>query len=428
MRIKYFLGFFIIFTATIAQAQWTCRSKLPAHLKPIHKKIPIYWALEGTFGHGYMNDREITNALFFGGLEIPIKKHRFYFEGGRKAWRNTLGGPNKYKKSNNGFFQQSKGGIREGYYNFRDKNTTLTAGFHSMEMGDYFLVNERGLGVSYQQKISQYKIKITGASVIKDFSRFGTFCSVHYLYNVIRNRYYPVLGENIGETNFAGVVFSWLPGEKKEKEKSTEGNSDEFSNFDEFEEFSEPKKEQVLKEAGLVFYNEFSTSIDTMPIFYGAMAQWSAPADIEIETELLHQVKEDNMLLLAHIQATKNITWGKAGQTLFLLAGFHDFDIDNGAQPYASFSNLFIGEVMRLDVMDMPLYQAALRHRVPNWKSHIKLQAVGQLNGKNITEQNVALGKTFFGKIKFTAMFSRMNADVLEDIFYMARGEIRITI
>ncbi len=165
-----------------------------------------------------------------------------------------------------------------------------------------------------------------------------------------------------------------------------------------------------------------------MPIFYGAMAQWSAPADIEIETELLHQVKEDNMLLLAHIQATKNITWGKAGQTLFLLAGFHDFDIDDGAQPYASFSNLFIGEVMRLDVMDMPIYQAALRHRVPKWKSHIKLQAVGQLNGKNITEQNIALGKTFFGKIKVTTMFSRMNADILEEIFYMARGEIRITI
>ncbi len=88
-------------------------------------------------------------------------------------------------------------------------------------------------------------------------------------------------GENIGETNFAGVVFSWLPGEKKEKEKekSTEGNSDEFSNFDEFEEFSEPKKNRFLRKRDWFFTMNLAQVLIPCQYFMG---QWLNGAPLQI--------------------------------------------------------------------------------------------------------------------------------------------------
>lgn len=420
-RKLYFICLFcLINLATFAQ--WECRSKCAAHLKPFHKKLPLSWAAELTFGQGYMNDREITNAMAFFALDYSIKKkHQFYLEVGRKSWRNTLDSPSDYNQDDDKFFNKVTHGIREGFYRFNEKNTKLTAGFHSMNFGDYFLVNERGLGLSYSQKINNFDLKVSGASVLKDFSRFGTFCSVHYLYNMLRDRNYAYIGEDIGETNFAGAVLKWKPNKKA---KSKEGNNDEFS---EFSEFSEPEKKEIFKEAGVVFYNEFGQGIDTLRIHYGLMSNWEMPGKIIIETEGLHQYAENNQALIGFIRAKKQFNWTKS-QTYMHIAYFDKLNIDDNAMAYASYSNLFFGEVMRLDVMDMPLYQFAARHRIPKYQLHFKLQSTKQFKDQLISEYNFAVGKTFGRNVKLTTMFSMMDAISLEETYYLARAELRITL
>ncbi|MFH2144113.1 MAG: hypothetical protein ABIJ97_16930 [Bacteroidota bacterium] len=413
-KIKFILFVFFIAANISVNAQWECRSKLGAHLKSFKKDFPLLWAIEQTSGVGCMTDRNIRNMMLFAGLDYSFKKHQFYFEGGSKGWHNTLNDTDSYNNEHKRkIFQQQRFGIREGFYRYNDKSTNLTIGFHSMTFGDYFLVNERGLGISYIQELKEIKIYLTGASILKDFSRFGSFCSVHNEYNLLRDRSLAYIGEGVGETNFAGFVLKWIPSNKVDSS--------------EFDEFSSSSGKKIFKEVGLIFYNEFGTGIDTIQTDYGLMSQWDLPGKLQLETELLHQYRKNNQTLLYHLNLTKQISFGKKGQTFFSLAYYGKLDIDRNAMAYSSFSNLFIGEVMRMDIMDMPLYQFSMKYQIPKWKTQFKLQSTQQFTDQNISEYDIAVGKTFFNHAKLTLMFCRMDADELEEVFYMLRTELRIT-
>ncbi|MFH2094512.1 MAG: hypothetical protein ABIJ16_02335 [Bacteroidota bacterium] len=412
MKSKIILAAIIILSSSMAFTQWECRSKLGAHLKPFKKDFPLLWAIEQTSGHGYMNDRNITNLMVFAGLDYSFKKNQFYIEGGSKGWHNSLGAPENYNHNgkNRKFIQQQRFGIREGFYKFKNDKIQLTAGFHSMGLGDLFLVNERGLGFSYRQEAGHITISFTGASILKDFSRFGSFCSVHYLYNVLRDREYAYLGDEIGETNFAGMVIKWKP---------SHGNNDIASGSE--------KKKSIIDHIGLILYSEFGTGIDTMKTDYGVMTGMKLPGKLKLGVEALHQYHQDNQALLYFADLSREFKFGSYGQTI-LSAGYIGLqELDDNAMGYASFSNLFIGEVMRLDLMDIPLYQFAARHRIPKWSSMIKIQTTQQFTDRHISEYDIAVGKTFFKHAKLTLMFCRMDADDMPEVYYMGRGEIRIT-
>jgi len=412
-----------LFISISSYGQWTCRSKMGAHLKPFKKDFPLLWSAEITFGHGYMtDDRLITNAMMFASFDYSWKKHQIYFEGGTKAWRNTFKGLGEYDGETHGpggFFQKQRFGIRDVFYKYKNKENSIIVGFQQFTLGDYFLVNERALGLSYKNTFGNWEINVNGGSVLKDFSRFGTFCSVNYLYNTIRDRYYPVLGESIGETNFAGVVALWTPKEKKE-----ENTNDEFS---EFSEFSDKPKDKIFKNIGLIAYTEFGTLIPNMRYHFGLNSLFQFPYKIKLKAEVVNQTIIDNNALIYYLNLSKTFNFGSKGQSLIDLRYYGKINIDNNAMGYSSFSNLFIGEVMRMDMMDMPLYQLAFKHRVPKWKAQIKLQATQQFNYQNISEYDISIGKTFFHHAKFTIIGSRMNADDLDTVLYMIRGELRIT-
>jgi len=428
-------------------SQWTCRSKLANHLKPFNQKFPLSWAIEATAGHGFMNDREITNTMMFLGLDYSFGKHQFYFEGAMKGWRNTL------DKKNDSFYNKRYPGIRDGFYKYYNDNSSIIIGFQQFLAGDYFLIKEKAVGLSYKRNIGRIDLDVNVGSVLKDYSRFGSFCSVHYLYNVVRDRHYPYLGENFGDSNFASFVVKYTPSKSKREKKSKENNSDdefdEFEDFgsessddefsDEFEEFDEKPinnkssvinylKNKLLYETGFVLYKEFGYGIDSLKIYPGVFANFTLPFNFSLKTEFLHQEIENNRALITHFKLTKSYKWKKGNRTSFALAyyGKHNFDVN--AKALMSFSNLFIGEVMRLDVFDMPLYQISAKHNFPKIRLHVKLQAVRQMHDDEISEINIAIGKTFFKSVKLTTMFSKMEANSLDETFYMGRLEMRITI
>ena len=478
MNVNFKILAIIIISLSISSnlySQWTCRSKISNHLKPFKKEFPLKWALESTLGHGYMNDREISNYLIFGALDFSFGNHQFYFEGGMKGWRNTL------HQKNKSFFNKKYPGIREGFYKYYNTHNTLTIGFQQFLAGDYFLVRERALGASYKIKLGRIDIDASVASVLKDYSRFGSFCSVHYLYNVVRDRHYPYVGENFGDSNFSSFVIKYTPSKAKLEKRSSKnkvedefedfdegGTEDEFEDFDEggtedeFEEFEEggdddefedfendasdefedfedsPKnhksvladyiKNRLLYETGIILYKEFGYGIDDSRIYIGAFAEFSLPFKLSLKSELIHQEIESQRALIYHLKLSKSYKWKKGNRTSFALAYYGKLNIDDNAKARMLFSNLFIGEVMRLDVYDMPLFQVSAKHNFPKIRLHIKLQVVKQINDDKISEINIAIGKSLYKNIKLTSMFSKMDSNSLNDSFYMGRLELRITL
>ena len=440
MSIKVFVLLALLFAMPDSVlGQWECRSKLPAHLKAISSKFPLYWSAELAIGLGRLNDRNIVNTLFFVGLNYTTGKHRLYSEGGCKMWRSNENGE-VYKKK--------RLGPRELFYGYQTEKTMVIIGFQSLVLGDYFLVNERGSGISMTQSFGNLTLDTRLASVDKDFSRYGTFCSVRYLYDIIPGRQIVLPGDGFGDTNLGGLVLTWRPSRKSsekaviEPEQTEDSRLDEFEEFessnefdefqstDEFEEFAEfdssnnisnivsKDKESILKEAGLILYSEF---------YFGIMAELEPFWKIRFQPEILYQYIDNENALIYHLQAINEYIWRSGSRSIFNLIYYGKYAIDDDAQAKLSFGNLFAGETARLDAIDMPFVQAAFKHNFPSVRLHFKIQYVYQLEANHINEIDLAVGKTFGKFLKITCMFGRIQADPLDETYYLGRAEIRVT-
>ncbi|MCD6161073.1 MAG: hypothetical protein J7K40_01495 [candidate division Zixibacteria bacterium] len=444
IRIRIVLILLILGMSDFAAAQWECRSGLAGHLKPIVKDAPIRWAVENTISFGKVDDITISNMQAFGGMELSFNKHQLFGEGGLKGWRT--------KQDDIGINKKIRLGLRELFYRYYTEKTSLTAGFQSLILSDYFLVNERAMAVNFNHNDKSYIIDAKIGSVAKKYSRYGTFCSVKYLYDIIPGRELPFFGNSIGETNFAGAVVSWIPSPKEEASKditseddssqtgSLDGEFGEFEDsgeFNEFEEFEDinigedkntaGKKNRIVNQAGLIFYEEFGSKIDKPKYYVGALAEFDLPLPFTLETELLHQQIENNKALIYYLRMKNEHIWNLGNRTAWSLKYFGKYNIDDDASINTSFSNLFIGEAARLNTLDIPLYQAAVKHSFSKLRLHIKIQAVGQLKDDEISEIDFAIGKRFYNYFKLTGIFSRINAIIFNEPFYLARLELRTT-
>jgi len=424
----------LLLTQYSAKAQFDCRSMIPAHLTPFKKEFPLLWSAELTYAHGWMNDRTISNGLLILGLDYSYKKHNFYFEGAGKGWKNTLGGTVKNKYGNNyrglGIFQKSGFGLREGYYNFYGSSLKIKAGFQTMNIGDYFLVDERALGINLKKNFGAFDLNISGASVKKDWARMGIFCGVKYLYNTIKGIEEVPIGEAFGETNFAGAVLTWDPTFNDSK-SNDEFSLDEFQEFSEFESedelsTSEKPKKNFLKQAGLIFYEEFGKGYEEYKFYYGALAKFSMPASLDFKVELLYQQMFKENMVACFLEIDRQFIW-KSGHMTKLIAGYiSKIEISDSAKFYPTFSNYYMGEVMRMEAIDIPILKASIQHNISGkLKLYIRLRGVQQMESHKIREIDFETGVKILKHIKLTAIFSQINADGLSEDYYLARFEIR---
>ncbi len=457
MKIRTLVNLIILLTfVTLAKpvsAQWTCRTKLPAYLKPIYDTVPIYWAAEITLAPGRLESRDIINTQAFLGLDFTKGKHQLYAEGGWKMWRTREDGQE---------YDKNRFGPRELYYRYGGNQVSLIAGFHSMTAGDNFLISEKASGMSFDYATGKFKLKARFASVDKDYSRYGTFCSVRYIYDVLPHRKLTLPGDKFGDTNFGSVVLSFIPSQKirKPEKKSQPENdlneTDEFEDFsedDEFDEFTETnefdeflesdefevidqsknKKDDGLgvdlsiREFGLVVYSQFGQDNRYEAKYAGLILNFSISNSLDFNNELLFQSDSDKKALIFCNEAAYAHIWGSGSRTEFSVKYYGREKIDDGAQVMLANTNLFIGELARLDAVDMPLLQTAFKHNFPKIQTHIKLQYATQFEFDHIKEYNLAIGKTFFGHAKLTGMYSILEANSIDDTYRMVRLELRMT-
>lgn len=345
---------------TLSRAQWECPSRLGGSLQPIGQSN-LMWAGEVTTSAGTISNQGLANAMVFGGLDYSVNNNTFYVEGGFKSWYRF---DSSDRSGNNG----SNFGLREAFYRNSGNNHSFTLGLQSTKSDDYFLVNERMVGANYRVGFGNFSLNLLGGSVLKEFARNGTFCTLGYLYNVVSGRDRAIIGNSFGQTNLAMASLTWKP-------KSKDAMGDFASN----DGLGVTKKPSLfgINSAGLLMYHEFGNWTVYNTIESGVYADINL-LNFSLKPEVLLQSGTGNNALIYSFSADKQISWG-SGQLTKLFGryvGMHKIDATAIATP--SFSNIFAGEVLRLDALDMPFFQAGIKHSFPSLKASIKLQGALQ--------------------------------------------------
>jgi len=434
-------------------AQMDCRSMLGAHLTPFAKDFPVLWAVEGTMAPGMMTspfptkeNTQLNGGMFLAALDFQFKeKNHIYIEGGYKNWKNS-------EFVDDSLLSSRHIGIRQLFYSYSNDKTKIKLGLHETRLGDFFLIDERMVGASLDQSVGAFDFNFRLGSVTKSFARMGKFCANRHLYGMLNPDYTEKIGEKLGETNLAGFVINWDPHYSKPVENNDAsddefGETDEFESTDEFhenhdfnefgssDEFSEEEEPRSklsvkVKNIGLIFYDEFGSDkyIPDNKFYTGALVDIDFPFGVFTQTGIVYQNMKNNDAIVYILKLGKSKTWENASNTKLTAAYIGKYNIDNNAIFQPLFSNLFIGEVMRMDAPDFPLWQVALKHRFPGkLKFHIAVSAVGQIELAKTNEQDLEFGMRIFNNhLKVTAIFSHVSSDALPDDFIMARLEIRL--
>lgn len=451
----------IILTAGLSNntviAQMECRSMIGAHLTPFAENFPVSWAIEGTIAPGFMTSPydSLSNTILNGGMLLGAlefnfaKKSHIYIEGGYKNWSNSALVDDKNQKSRHL-------GIRQFFYSYSSENTKVKIGLHETRLGNYFLVDERILGGSIDQNIGAFTFNLRGGTVLKNFARMGQFCSNKHLYGVIHPDYTEKIGKKLGETNLAGLVINWNPHFNKTDYNDGDDFSDtvdefsdsgdeflssndenhenhDFNEFSEEDEFSSGSKSNgsfTLSNIGLILYDEFGVEeyIPDNKFYIGSLIDFELPLGIQLQTGAVYQNMNLNNAFVYIVKLGLNVTWNNSSNTKFGAAYIGKVEVDDNAIFQPLFSNLFLGEIMRLDAPDFPLWQGSVKHRFPSkMKFHVAVKAVGQIDDPKTNEQDLEFGMLAFkNHVKVTLIGSHVQTQNLPDDFFTARVEVRI--
>ncbi|MFA5850370.1 MAG: hypothetical protein WC833_10870 [Bacteroidales bacterium] len=375
----------ILFSISDLSAQWECPSLLGASLKPIGKS-KIFWGSEITAGAGFLNNNAIFNSMGLIGLDRSGKKWTIYAEGGYKFWDiydlDT-------KQNLNNFHL----GIRELLFQYRGKSGKVTAGIQSVRLDDDYLLNERMLGLNYKYSSGPWSFNFTGGTVMKAFARNGTFCAVGYLYDLVPGREIALLGNKPGQTNLIATTIKFSPS-------------------------------KFIDHVGLAVYYEFGSWVEKPVLTGGLFSSLSLPGGITFKPEILYQSAQDNKAIIYLFSLEKLINGEKLRTSINMrYTGFSAFD--ENAKILNSFSNMFAGNVLRIDTGDLPFIQAGIKFSVRPVRTHLKIQYTAQTKKNAMQEFDLELGKKFMKHLQVNALGAVVNSPLLEKRAILGRIEFR---
>jgi hypothetical protein len=416
---KFFLTQALILLLIMqAVAQWECPSQLAANLNQVGES-KLYWSSELTLGGGYLQNNWIGNGMGIIGLDRSTDKSTFYAEGGIKYW-------NRYDISASNDYDNSHLGLRELYYQYKGIPGSLTLGVQSTRLDDDFLMNERILGTNLKLTEGKWSLNVVAGSVTKDFARNGTFCNVGYIYDIFPERERAILGNTIGQTNLASFSIKFKP--QKLTSKASKTSDGEFST----NEFSEglgqesTKKVDKLKieSLGAIAYHEFGSWIPQKFITSGLFAQVEWGKNWMLKPEVLFQAATENKAIIYSLKIEKLLAWENSKTSInFRYLG--KTNLDDNARVLNSFSNIFAGDIIRLDAIDLPFIQAGIKHSFPKSKIHFKSQFSSQLNGDSMKELDFEIGKKVGKNLQINVISGVLRSNLLSEDAFMGRIEFR---
>jgi hypothetical protein len=105
---------------------------------------------------------------------------------------------------------------------------------------------------------------------------------------------------------------------------------------------------------------------------------------VQVKPEILYQSSKGNNAIIYDLTLEKTFDWN-AAQTTRLYGRYVGYSaIDDGAHPLNSFSNLFMGDVLRQDVLESPVVMLGVKHSFTALKLSFKVQGVMQTKASSM--------------------------------------------
>ena len=214
-------------------------------------------------------------------------------------------------------------------------------------------------------------------------------------------------------------------------QSASTNNTDEFSEFnDEFSSGSADSKSFQVSQVQLLVYNEFGNQghIPDHKLYLGAFTDMNLPFGFVSKIGGVYQNMSNNNTAIYITDLGRIISWQNGSSSRFDISYIGKIDISKNALYMPLFSNLFLGEIMRLDATDFPLWTAKINHRFPGkLKFNIGIKSVSQIKDTKTNEQDIELGiSTLKHHLKVTLIGSRVQTNLTPNDFYMIRAEFRL--
>lgn len=411
-----------------------CRSELGAHLKPITATSPFSWALETTLVAGAMENsdlnRTFNSQMLYGGLDFSATHHQLYFETGLKYWsksdeaERTGTGNGTGSSLPTNFYKPEKRhwGLREFFYGFHKNDTQIKVGLQSMKFNQSLLLDERVLGASFEQTLHGWDVALKTGTVATDFARMGDFCGTRHVYRLLPNGRFNLVSDQLWETNFVGTSLSWQPSRETEEPNVMDDDGFSMESFSSFEETTPP----LIQEIRLIFYEEFGSGFHTYKYYLGSGATFNLPLNLDLNTEILYQAIQNENALAYRIQCQKDWAWNSGALSGLNIMYWGKYAFDAGSRFYPAFSNLYLGEVMRLDALDLPCWTASVRHAFAfPLKPAIELYYLKQSELDHVQEWDMQLSAHVYRGLVCYGIFSQLQSDAVGSVTNMAKVEMR---
>lgn len=437
-----------------------CPSQLKAALTPLDEESPLSWAFEGTVRFGrtdYQGDTDNFNnqMLLLGAEYLLNESSRIYFEGGAKFWSGKGGGEGNDGSGDSGngggdgnagsggnggeerpggvagqeeVEGDSKGsgnhwGFREFFYEYAPEHFLGQAGLELMYAGDLFLLDERVLGGYAAYDMGPFRLQGGIGTVSRDFSRMGKFCGNRHNYTLLNDYYRDEVADALGESNLGFATVSWLPG------RGTGG--DEFAPAD-----AAPPLFSV-DEVGLFFLGEFGSAFDDDAGFAGAFLRSTLPLEFSAGLEAVAQLEKGETVAAYLARLANNLDLDSVG-ILALEAGYLGApDNDDEMRFSPTFSNMFLGEVLKLDGPQAPLWWGEATHTFPlAWPVHFGVTYTAQIEDDEAREWDLEAGfqpkiqarvgnVSLFDHLTVRAVYSLIDAESLTEQVKIWKFECR---
>lgn len=430
----------LISTATFAWSQLDCRSMMGAYIAPLSDSSRLSWGAEITVAPGILRDRSIFNTMGLAGVDYTSfnKKHNVYFEGAVKYWYNSVTGPG-LDGSGEDFSDFSKPaknhfGFRELYYRYNDF-LQIKTGIQSLKSPDFFLIDERLLGISAQKQTGNLRFDLQTGTVFSGIARMSDVCGVRHLYNLAKGAKISFVGVDPFDSNFALASATWVPG--RHGKKSMVSNDQEAPG--EFEEFSLSENtgesanginkgmQPSIEKTGILFYEEFGSRFHDYKYHGAAFIHFHLLPGTDIKLELLYQHARNTRAWITYASIGKEFQWKNGGITELEGKWYHLIRQDEKVLYFPAFTNLFLGEMMRLDAMHFPLLTFSAGHKFPGSnKLQVDLNYVRQLKDQKTSEVDLITGIKVHRNARLSAIFGYVSSGFLIKDNYLTRLELRI--
>ncbi len=409
-----------------------CHSDIGVHLKPI---LPnLQWAVETSASIGQMSgsgiDRRLNTESLFWALDYNLKKFEIYLEGGAKYWQKSDDGPGlgaivsgweSLPKP-----EQRNFGMREAYTRLTLFNNRMTMGLQSMTLGTTMLLDERVLGISNSYEKGHYKFELKGGTVSTDFARMNDFCGTRHVYRLLRGGRFDMVATEPWKTNFYAASITWNAEEPVEvvSGDQSEFEMESFSDFS-FESFDE-EETHIVQNAGLLFYQEFGSGFFDYKYYGGAFSDILLPFDVDLHLEMIYQYIWHEQAAAFKGQFSKNFNIFPAYPFSTSLSYYGVYEVSQDARFFPAFSNLYLGEVSRLDALHMPLLVVDVKQYLPGkLEPALRLQYVNQIQFDHNTELDFQLSAKLFKGLRTIIMLSKIDSDLLSESVMLNKLECR---